>query len=110
MSLAEKRCIPCHGDTSALTRESAEQYLEQVKDWSLSDNASRVYREFMFPDFKTALGFAAHVGELAEEAGHHPEICFGWGHARVEIWTHKIGGLHENDFILAARIDNLKET
>jgi len=109
MLLAEKRCIPCHGGVSALTRKDAENYLKQVQGWSLSDNASRIHREFIFPDFKTALTFADHVGELAEEAGHHPEICFGWGYAKVEIWTHKVGGLHENDFILAAQIDALEE-
>ncbi len=109
MSLAEKRCVPCRGGVPTLTREEIAPYLEQVEHWELSENASRIRREFSFPDFNTALTFVNHVGHLAEEMGHHPEICFGWGYARVEIWTHKIGGLHENDFVLAARIDRLPE-
>lgn len=109
MSLADKRCVPCRGGVPALKREEITPYLEQLEDWELSDNASRIRRRFTFPDFNTALTFVNHVGRLAEEMGHHPEICFGWGHADVEIWTHKIGGLHENDFVLAARIDCLPE-
>lgn len=109
MTLADKRCVPCKGGVPTLSREEIAPYLEQVDDWQLSENASRIRREFRFPDFNTALTFVNHVGRLAEEMGHHPEICFGWGYARVEIWTHKIGGLHENDFVLAARIDRLPE-
>jgi len=109
MSLAEKRCIPCHGGAAALSREEIAPYLEQVPHWELSSQANRIRREFSFPDFNTALTFVNHVGALAEAQGHHPEICFGWGHADIEIWTHKIGGLHENDFILAAQIDLLPE-
>lgn len=109
MSLSEKQCVPCRGGIPALSREEIEPYLEQVSRWQLAEQANRISRTFNFPDFKTALRFVNHVGELAEEMGHHPEIQFGWGHASVEIWTHKIGGLHENDFILAARIDQLPE-
>lgn len=110
MSLAEKRCIPCHGDVTAFTREQSEAYLKHLQRWSLTEDASHIYREFTFPDFRTALTFVNHVGALAEEAGHHPDICFGWAHASIKLWTHKIGGLHENDFILAARIDQLPES
>ncbi|GAA0790317.1 4a-hydroxytetrahydrobiopterin dehydratase [Marinobacterium sediminicola] len=109
MSLADKRCVPCRGGVPTLSREEIAPYLEQVENWQLSENASRIRREFSFPDFNTALTFVNHVGRLAEEMGHHPEICFGWGYASVEIWTHKIGGLHENDFVLAAKIDRLPE-
>ena len=109
MSLADQRCIPCHGNVSAFTREESEGYLKHLHQWHLSEDASHIYREFTFPDFKTALAFVNHVGLLAEETGHHPEICFGWAHANIRLWTHKIGGLHENDFILAAKIDKLPE-
>lgn len=109
MSLADKRCVPCKGGIPALKREEIEPYLQQLDHWTLSDNASHIRREFTFADFNTALAFVNHVGHLAEAMGHHPEILFGWGHATVEIWTHKIGGLHENDFVLAARIDHLPE-
>lgn len=110
MSLSDKRCVPCKGDVPALTRDEIQPLLQQVDGWELAEQANRIRRTFAFPDFRTALTFVNHVGELAEEMGHHPEIRFGWGHASVEIWTHKIGGLHENDFVLAARIDTLPET
>ncbi|MBV0934344.1 4a-hydroxytetrahydrobiopterin dehydratase [Marinobacterium weihaiense] len=109
MSLADKRCTPCRGGVPALTREEITPYLQQLDGWALSDNASRIARDFAFADFNTALTFVNHVGRIAEEMGHHPEVSFGWGHARVEIWTHKIGGLHENDFVFAARVDRLPE-
>lgn len=109
MSLADTRCVPCRGGIPALAREEIAPYLEQVEHWQLSEQANHIHRDFTFPDFRTALTFVNHVGELAETMGHHPEIRFGWGHARIEIWTHKIGGLHENDFVLAARIDQLPE-
>ena len=67
----------------------------------------RIQREFTFPDFRTAMAFAVRVGELAEREGHHPDIHLSWGKVRVETWTHKISGLHQNDFILAAKIDAL---
>ena len=110
MSLSDKRSVPCRGDVPALTRDEIQPLLQQVEGWELAEQANRIRRKFTFPDFRTALTFVNHVGELAEEMGHHPEISFGWGHASVEIWTHKIGGLHENDFVLAARIDTLPET
>jgi len=109
MSLADTRCVPCRGGIPALSREDIAPYMDQIEGWELADNASRIRREFSFADFNTALTFVNHVGQLAEAMGHHPEICFGWGYASVEIWTHKIGGLHENDFVLAAQIDRLPE-
>jgi len=76
----------------------------QVKDWEVIKN-HHIEREFQFPDFKTALGFVDKVGAIAEEQGHHPDIFLAWGKVRVSIWTHKIDGLTESDFILAAKID-----
>lgn len=107
MSLAEKQCVPCRGGVDPLGREEAQDLLAQVPDWTLSDDAARISRAFSFKNFAQALAFVNRVGEISEKQDHHPEISFGWGHVEIEIWTHKIGGLHENDFILAARIDGL---
>lgn len=107
MSLADKQCVPCRGGVEPLTAEEAEGLAPQVPEWTLEDVARRLRREFKFRDFASALDFVNRVGEIAEEQAHHPEIAFGWGHAEIEVWTHKINGLHENDFILAARIDAL---
>lgn len=105
MSLVTKTCIPCKGGVDPLSRAAAERYLGEVPGWQLSEDGRRIYREYKFKNFVQALEFVNRVGELAEREAHHPEIQFGWGHAQVELWTHKIGGLHENDFIVAAKID-----
>ena len=105
MSLSAKTCTPCQGGVEPLGRPEAERLLAETPDWQLTDDARRIRREFKFRNFADAQAFVNKVGDLAEEQGHHPELSFGWGHAEVEIWTHKIGGLHENDFILAAKID-----
>lgn len=105
MSLAEKQCTPCQGGVEPMGREQAESYLKQVPQWSLDDSGTKIRREFKFKNFVQANEFVDKVGELAEEEQHHPDIQFGYGYAVVEIHTHKIGGLHENDFILAAKID-----
>lgn len=105
MSLSAKTCTPCQGGVEPLDRNEAERMRGETPEWQLSDDARRIRREFKFRNFAEAQAFVNKVGDLAEEQGHHPEISFGWGHAEVEIWTHKIGGLHENDFILAAKID-----
>jgi len=81
-------------------------YAAQVPDWRVAEQ-HHLERVFLFPDFKTALEFVNQVGELAEQQGHHPELLLGWGRVEVRIWTHKINGLSESDFILAAKIDRL---
>ena len=106
-TLLEKVCTPCRGGVPPLAREEAERYLGYVGDWELLDDACRIRRAYRFRDFREALAFVRGVGELAEAEGHHPEVCFGWGHATVSLQTRKIKGLHENDFILAAKIDRL---
>ena len=106
-TLLEKGCTPCRGGIPPLAREEAERYLGQVRDWKLLDGARRIRRAYRFKSFREALAFVQGVGELAEAEGHHPEVCFGWGHATVSLQTRKIKGLHENDFILAAKIDRL---
>ncbi|MCO6440200.1 MAG: 4a-hydroxytetrahydrobiopterin dehydratase [Nitrococcus mobilis] len=105
MSLAAKTCLPCKGGVDPLSRADAERYLSEIPGWQLSEDGRRIHREYKFKNFVQALAFVNKVGELAEREAHHPEIRFGWGHAQVELWTHKINGLHENDFIVAAKID-----
>lgn len=83
-----------------------EEYLDQVNDWKVIDE-HHLTKHFEFKNFLEAHTFIADVGALAEEQGHHPDICFGWGYADIKIWTHKIDGLSEGDFILAAKIDTL---
>ncbi len=107
MSLAEKSCVPCQGGVPPLPQEDAEQLLAQVPGWSLVHNGTRLERRFTFKNFAGAMAFVEQVGELAEQEGHHPDIAFGWGYATVTYYTHKIGGLHENDFVMAAKVNEL---
>lgn len=107
MNLSEKTCIPCRGGIPPLALDEAETLLAQAPDWRLLENGTRLERQFRFKDFATALAFVNRVGELAEREGHHPDLSFGWGYANVLLYTHKIKGLHENDFIMAAKIDEL---
>ena len=108
MELKEKVCVPCQGGIPPLDCTAAEKLIDQTPAWSLSENCSNIKRSFKFSDFDTTLKFVIKVAELSEEEGHHPDISFGWGYAEIMIYTHKINGLHENDFILAAKIDLLR--
>jgi len=105
-SLAERRCIPCRGDTPRLTDVEIEPLRAMLPRWDVVESR-RLTRPFAFQDFKTALEFVNRVGALAEEQGHHPDLHLGYGQVRVEIWTHAVGGLTESDFILAAKVDEL---
>lgn len=106
-SLAEKTCTPCRGGVPPLSREEAERLQAQAPDWALVDDAHRIEHTFRFRNFREALQFVQQVGALAEAEGHHPDISFGWGYVTVSLRTKKIKGLHENDFIVAAKIDRL---
>lgn len=106
-SLAEKTCTPCKGGVPPLTREEADELAVQASEWTLLEDPSRIERTFRFANFREALAFVQRVGDVAEREGHHPDIRFGWGYAAVSLYTHKIKGLHENDFIMAAKIDRL---
>lgn len=106
-SLQEKSCTPCRGGVPPLTREEAEHFQTEAPDWRLDQDARQIARSFRFADFRAALAFVETVGALAEAEGHHPDIHFGWGYATVFLQTKKIKGLHENDFIMAAKIDHL---
>jgi 4a-hydroxytetrahydrobiopterin dehydratase len=106
-TLVGKSCTPCKGGIPPLTAEEAGRFQAQVPKWELRDEAQRIEHTFRFKNFREALAFVQKVGELAEAEGHHPDISFGWGYAKVALQTKKIKGLHENDFILAAKIDRL---
>jgi 4a-hydroxytetrahydrobiopterin dehydratase len=107
-SLAQKRCTPCDGMVSRLIPDEAEQYLEQTPEWDLADNAQRIRREWRVKNFAAAVEFLNNVAELAEKEDHHPDLhLVGYRDVCIEIYTHAIGGLSENDFILAAKIDQI---
>jgi 4a-hydroxytetrahydrobiopterin dehydratase len=104
--LTEKTCVPCRGGLSPLGEGEARELLAQTPGWELQDG-KQIERTYRFKNFREALGFVDRVGALAEEEGHHPDITFGWGYATISLHTHKIKGLHENDFIMAAKINQL---
>jgi 4a-hydroxytetrahydrobiopterin dehydratase len=107
--LASKTCVPCRGGVSPLKGKELAEIHKQLVDWAHWKviNEHHLTRTFTFPDFKQALDFVDRVGALAEEQGHHPEILLSWGKAEVTLWTHKVDGLTESDFIMAAKIDRL---
>ena len=108
--LAQATCVPCRGGVPTLTDAEIAALLPQVPGWRVAEvgGVPRIQREFTFKDFRTAMDFAVRVGELAEREQHHPDIHLSWGKVMVETWTHKIQGLHENDFILAAKVDTIQ--
>ena len=106
-TLAQKKCTPCRGGVPPLTHEEAERFQSQTPNWDLVDDTHRIERTFRFRNFQEALGFVRNVGDLAETEGHHPDISFGWGYATVSLRTKKIKGLHENDFIMASKVDGI---
>jgi 4a-hydroxytetrahydrobiopterin dehydratase len=104
--LADRECVPCRGGVPPIKGEELQGLLKVVPQWNVV-NEHHLLREFKFPDFKQALAFVNRVGALAEEQGHHPDILLAWGKAEITLWTHKIDGLTESDFIMAAKIDRL---
>jgi 4a-hydroxytetrahydrobiopterin dehydratase len=104
--LADKACVPCRGDVPPLRGKELEELERQLPDWEVVEG-HHLRREFRFRNFREALDFVNRVGELAEEQGHHPDVEFGWGRAAITIFTHKIDGLTESDFVLAAKVDRL---
>ena len=107
--LTQSSCVPCRGGVPPLGDAEIAPLLRQVPEWRVTEvlGVKHLEREFRFPDFKAAMDFALRVGELAEREQHHPDLHVAWGKVRVEVWTHKISGLHANDFILAAKTDAL---
>ena len=105
MKLAEKKCKPCEGGIPPLTKEEVAILQKDLHhDWRV-ENEKRILRDFRFVNFKQAIHFVNRVAELAESEGHHPDIKVGYGYCSIQLWTHAIKGLSENDFILAAKID-----
>jgi 4a-hydroxytetrahydrobiopterin dehydratase len=104
--LANRDCVPCRGGVPPLQGEDITKLLSQLHGWQVVDE-HHLNKEYKFKDFKETQTFVNSVGDLAEAQWHHPDICFGWGRAEVTIWTHKIDGLTESDFVLAAKIDQL---
>jgi 4a-hydroxytetrahydrobiopterin dehydratase len=107
MGLAEKHCVPCRGGVPPLAGDELEKITGQVAGWDVVDG-HHLMKGYDFPDFRTALDFVNRVGETAEREGHHPDIFLACGKVKMKIWTHKIDGLTESDFILAAKIDELR--
>ncbi len=104
--LVKKHCVPCEGGVPRIQGEDARRLQSQLKNWRLVDD-HHLEKVFVFPDFAQGLAFVNKLGALAETEGHHPDIHLAWGRVEIELWTHAIGGLSENDFILAAKTDQL---
>lgn len=97
-------CVPCRGGVPPLRGDEIKPLLAELDGWTV-EGEHHLLKTYTFEDFREALAFVNRLGQLAEEQGHHPDICFGWGRAEIKIFTHKIDGLTESDFILAAKID-----
>jgi 4a-hydroxytetrahydrobiopterin dehydratase len=109
-NLHEKNCIPCRGGVTPFDISEIHKYLKKVDGWDVKQNESKVYfleRNFKFENFLKSQKFVNEVSNISEVQGHHPDIVFGWGYAKIQIFTHKIQGLVESDFILAAKINKI---
>lgn len=108
-NLAGRKCTPCSGGAEPLKGSALHDFFKQLGgDWDLVEE-HHLESQYRFKDFKDALNFVNEVGRMAEQLGHHPDIYLAWGKVRLQLWTHKIKGLHENDFIFAAKADRLYE-
>lgn len=105
MSLIKKRCRPCEGGEPPLSEDKIKEFIKEVPSWSLKDG--HLFRAFKFKDFKGSMKFVNSVADIAEAEGHHPNITVRYNRVDIELWTHAVGGLSENDFILAAKIDRV---
>lgn len=108
MDLLNKKCVPCEGGTKPITKEESQKYLAEVPGWAVIEDGKKISKEFIFPDFLQAIKFIDKIAEVAEQEGHHPDLHIFYNKVQIELWTHAIGGLSENDFILAAKINNIK--
>ena len=110
IKLFEKKCIPCEGNIPSFDYSKIIRYLKKVDGWEVKQNDQNKYyleKNFKIKNFLTSQNFVNLVGDIAEKEGHHPDINFGWGYAKIKIYTHAIKGLSENDFILAAKVDKI---
>lgn len=106
--LLQKKCLPCEGGVAPATLEEAQEQLKKLSGWKLTENNQRIRKDWVVKNFMAAMDFFNKVAEVAEAEGHHPDLhVWGYRNVWIEIWTHAIGGLSENDFILAAKIDQL---
>jgi|SRR6185437_9087287 len=105
--LAERKCVPCEGGIPPLTKEEAEKMMPELHDWMLIDGANLLAKSFRFKNFKETMRFVNKVADIAEEEGHHPDMTVTYDAVTIELMTHAIGGLSDNDFIIAAKIDKL---
>ena len=108
--LSQKKCKPCEGGISALDISEIHKYQKKIDGWEVTSNEKKIYfleKEFKFKNFLNSQKFINEVSKISENEGHHPDILFGWGYAKIKITTHAIEGLSENDFILAAKIDQI---
>ena len=107
MDQADKICTPCQGGVPPMPAADVARQHEAVPDWEVLSEGTWLRRTYNFKNFRQALDLVNNIAEEAERQGHHPDICFGWGYVTVSLQTHKIRGLHENDFIMAAKIDRI---
>ncbi len=105
--LTQKKCVPCRGGIPPMEADKARDYIAATPGWKLADNTTRISRKFEFATFPKAIDFVVRVAELAEDEGHHPDFEIHYNKVDIILWTHKINGLHENDFIMAAKINGL---
>ena len=108
--LADKKCIPCEGGIPSFDTKEIHKYLKKVDGWDVKADDDKTYyliKEFKFKNFLESQNFVNKVGQIAETEGHHPDIWYGWGYAKIKIFTHAIKGLHESDFVLAAKVDRI---
>jgi len=109
MNFLQKHCVPCEGGVARLTREEAEYCLKETPGWTLSEDATKITRQWKCADFAEAMIFVNRVAEIAEEQDHHPDILIQYSRVTLTLWTHAIGGLSENDCIVAAYINALEQ-
>ena len=108
--LADKKCVPCEGGIPSFDLKEIHKYLKKVDGWDVKSDDNKTYyllKEFKFNNFLESQNFINKVGEISEKEGHHPDISFGWGYAKIKIFRHAIKGLHESDFVLAAKVDRI---
>jgi len=108
-ALADRHCVPCEGDVPPLTADQLAPLLEQLEGWTIEEagDHEQLVKAFRFRNFLEAVEFVNRVTPVAEAEGHHPDLLVSWGRVRVQLWTHAAGGLTDNDFVLAAKIDRL---
>jgi 4a-hydroxytetrahydrobiopterin dehydratase len=110
MELTKKHCVPCNGDTPPFTKEQEDAYMKDAPSWVLDrGNIHKIRKRFSFKNFKEAMVFVNSVADLVEREGHHPDICISYNKVNFTLFTHTVGGLSENDFIVAAKIDDVKK-